>query len=46
MLPLLVLALEHLQITHWNKALQPYRNNIENQSTIMVAFWLGIHNLS
>ena len=31
---LLFFSLRHLQITHWNKVLQPYRNNIESHSTI------------
>ena len=30
----------------WKKELQPSRNNIERQSTIMIAFCSGIHNLS
>ena len=43
---LLFFSLRALTKTHWDKALQPYRNNIESHSTIMTAFWQGIHNLS
>ena len=35
---LLFFSLRHLQITHWNKALQPYIINIESHSTIMPVF--------
>ena len=30
----------------WNRGLQTYRNNTESQSTIMIAFWPGIHKFS
>ena len=43
---LLFFSLRALTKTHWDKALQPCRNNIESHSTIMTAFWLGIHNLN